>query len=273
MRLFISLCIIIISLNAKNIVIENAINRVISSWNIAMNNRDLATLYNLYAPQVIYYGRKMSKDLCIEDKKRFYRKHPYFHQYISNIKYVVITNRLYKLIFNKYVLLDSNRASKLYPSYLVIDFSDILNGHIIEEGDNITDRNIQKNSIQTFSFEGIHQIRGIVKSVQFYGPPGFGEFPGDKPSTAYIIKLYKPIMVINNTGDELNETTITDEIQLVLSPNLWKIIKAIKDKNIPVIVSGEFFSAHTAHHIRKLLIDVKSITFVAHRSRSGTCLN
>jgi len=257
----IALSLIVISLNAGNTIIENAVYRVVSSWNIANNNRDTERLYYLYAPQVIYYGTKLSRDLCMADKRRFFIQHPFFYQYISNIRYTPITQRLYKVSFNKYVRLNPNRSFRLYPSYLVIDLADIYNGNIVEEGDSITDRNLQQNSIQTFSFEGIHQIRGIIKSVQFYGPPGFGEFPEDKPSTAYIIKLYKPIMVVNNTGDELNETTITDKIQLVLSPNLWEIIKAIKDKNIPVIVSGEFFSAHTAHHIRKLLINVKSITF------------
>jgi len=137
------LSLIVISLNASNIFIERAIYRVVSSWNVANNNRDIDRFYYLYAPQVIYYGTKLSRDLCIEDKKRFFIQHPFFYQYISNIRYTPITQRLYKVSFNKYVRLNPNRGFRLYPSYLVIDLTDIYNGNIVEEGDSVTDSNLQ----------------------------------------------------------------------------------------------------------------------------------
>jgi len=95
-----------------NIQQGNPISDIVHSWNKAVNYRDVNTLFNLYAPKVLYYGTELRDKLCVKDKKRFYKK-------------------------------KENSRMKIYPSYLLI-------GHvygrlyIFVEGDTVTDRNLLK---------------------------------------------------------------------------------------------------------------------------------
>ncbi len=129
-----------------------------------------------------------------------------------------------------------------------------------EEGDIVTDKNLnRKSSIKTFTFDGIHQIRGIVRKVKYYGPPGFGDNPKeDKLLTATILKLDRPIEVVETNPDGVNTTTTTTEVQLA-AQGFYGQLDAAEKRHKEVTISGEFFSAHTGYHIRDLLMLVESV--------------
>ena len=239
--------------------IEDGLYNIVTKWNMANNNRDTITLSKLYNKNLTYYGKKLSKYKVIKDKKRFFRKYIYFKQTISNIEYERLTPRLYKISFDKFVKLKRNSREKNYPSYLLINTSSS-KFLIEEEGDVITDRNIASRGVKKFYFDKIATISGEVYISNFYGPPNYGDTPNiDKKLKAYILKLPSKIKVINRKrDDELDETTITNEVQLVL--NNFKLIDLAIKNALKVKIKGEFFSAHTGYHIRKLLIDVKSIS-------------
>ncbi len=261
MKILISICFIFITLIYANNKIEATINMVVQGWNEANNEKDTDMLSRLYAPKVTYYGSKFSRSKCIKDKNRFFKKYPHFSQSINNISYISLTPRLHKVSFDKYVQIKPHKQSKMYPSYLLVDTSSSFPA-ITEEGDAVTDKNLKRKSTpQTFTFNGIHQIRGTIKKVKHYGPPGFGENPQeDRLLTAYILKLNKPIKVIESNPNELNYTTTATEIHLVAFDFLSQLDVAEKQHK-QVILNGEFFSSHTGYHIRELLMDVKSIKF------------
>jgi len=239
------------------------VSSVLYKWNEANNQKDISKLSKLYSDNVIYYGKKLSKRESIKDKQRFFKKYPLFSQTIDNIKYTPIATKLYKVSFDKQVKLTPNRKSKIYPSYLIIDTS-LNHPNIVEEGDILTDIKLNRaKGVKVFSFDGRHKVKGTIQKVKYYGPPGFGENPKvDKLLTAYILKLDEPIKVVksNNSLNEFDSTTIATEIQLVAFDFL-KQLDIAEQKHKKVELEGEFFSAHTGHHIRKLLMDVKSINF------------
>ena len=262
MKILVSIFFILVTLtSASNNKIEASLNMVVQTWNEANNKKDTVMLSRLYAPKVTYYGSKLSKSKCIRDKKRFFKKYPLFFQSIDNIRYISLTPRLHKISFNKYVQIKPSKQPKMYPSYLLVDTSSSL-PVITEEGDAVTDRNLKRKSApRTFSFNGIHQIQGTVEQVKYYGPPGFGENPKeDKLLTAYILKLNKPIKVIEANPNELNYTTTATEVQL-FAFDFLELLDIAEKNHQQVTLSGEFFSAHTGYHIRDLLMDVKSVKF------------
>lgn len=114
-------------------------------------------------------------------------------------------------------------------------------------------------SSKVFTFNGLHRISGKVQKVKFFGPPGYGDDPKhDQKFTAYVLKLSEPIKVVENDQNEFNYTTETTEVQLSFFDFQIEIEKAAQDQQI-ISVKGEFFSAHTGYHIRKLLMIVKSV--------------
>ncbi len=259
MKLFISICLMLaVFSSAYGEEAESKSMMILQSWNEANNAKDAHTLSRLYATEVTYYGSKLSQDKCIKDKKRFFKKYPSFSQKIKNPNYAVLTPRLHKVSFEKHVQLNSNGKTKMYPSYLLIDTSSSF-PTIVEEGDKITDTNIDRNhKTPTYTFSGVHSITGYIEEVPYYGPPGYGEDPKhDKKLTAYILKLDNPIKVIEKEPDELNFTTTTSEVQLVVHD--FSIFNKARKDHQKVIIKGEFFSGHTGYHVRDLLIDIKSI--------------
>lgn len=259
MKLFISICLMFAAFSSANgKEVESRSMMVLQNWNKANNAKDTQALSRLYASRITYYGSRLSKGICIKDKKRFFGKYPYFSQKIENPSYISLTPRLHKISFEKYVQLSPNGKTKIYPSYLLIDTSNAF-PTIIEEGDKVTDTNIKRNQkAHTYSFSGIHSLTGHITEVQYYGPPGYGENPKyDKKLTAYILELDAPIRVIEKDPSELNFTTTTSKIQLVIHD--FSAFNKARKNHHKVIVKGEFFSGHTGYHIRKLLMDVKSI--------------
>ena len=240
--------------------VESKVMMVLQSWNEANNAKDTDTLSRLYASKITYYGSKLSRTQCIEDKKRLFKKYPHFSQIIKDTKYISLAPRLHKVLFEKHVRIKPNEKIKVYPSYLIIDTSSTFPA-IAEEGDAVTDKNIKKNkAIKTFTFDGIHSVQGTIEKVKSYGPPGFGEDPEhDQKDTAYILRLPQPIRVIeSDPNEEINHTTTATEIQLVAFEFIKKLDVAAT-RHQKVVLAGEFFSGHTGHHIRELLMDVKSV--------------
>lgn len=123
-------------------------------------------------------------------------------------------------------------------------------------------KSIEQKESSTYTFQGNSTIQGVIETVQYYGPPGYGEDPEyDKKITAYILKLSRPIKVVASNDDELNSIIVTKEIQL----STYELIKKVKiaaKTHKKIKVTGEFFSSHTGGHTSKLLIDVVSIEFL-----------
>ena len=125
------------------LTIEDILLKTLNKWNTANNKRDTNTLYQLYGYSVLYYGFKRTDNECINDKNRFYKKHPFFSQTIKNIRYKEISNNLYKVSFDKEVQLTETKKIMTYPSYLVIDTS-FNTSLVMVEGDKVTDKNLLK---------------------------------------------------------------------------------------------------------------------------------
>jgi len=259
-RYFISIFIVTLSLlSAGENMDEAKILMVLKSWNRANNTQDIDTLSRLYAPKVKYYGRVYTRGKALQDKKRFFAKHPYFSQSVQNVAYRAVGANLTEVIFDKYVRMHKGGSYKIYPSYLFIDQSHALPA-IVEEGDSITDRTLKRGSgIPTYTLEGVHELTGKVTTVTYYGPPGYGEDPAhDQKLTAFILKLDHPIRAVALNGDELSFTTQTEELQLVGHEHIPLLKKAAK-KGETVTLRGELFSSHTGNHVRDLLMDVQSV--------------
>ena len=118
-------------------------------------------------------------------------------------------------------------------------------------------------NVPSYTFMGIYQISGNVEKIKVYGPPGYGETPEvDTKETAIILKLQKPINVIcTDPKEEINFDTNASEIQLIAFDFEDQINTAI-EKHQRVQLKGKFFSAHTAHHVRKLLMEIDYLQII-----------
>ena len=114
------------------------ISKILEDWTKANNDNDMKFLSKLYAKELTYYGKKLTRKKCIKDKTRAFKKYPNFHQSLEEIDYSEITPNIYKVTFNKLVRLKANGKLNVYPSYLLIDTS---TSSILVEGDDITDAN------------------------------------------------------------------------------------------------------------------------------------
>lgn len=117
---------------------------VLQHWVNAHNTQDMNKLKNLYAKEITYYGKKLSRTKCIKDKKRVLRKYPQFKIHTDNIEYISITPTITKVTFDKYVKFSPHKKEKMYPSYLLVDLA---SNSILVEGDTVTDKNIKKKHI------------------------------------------------------------------------------------------------------------------------------
>jgi len=122
---------------------KSAVMTTLEIWDMANNSKDDETLSNLYDATITYYGSKMSKEKCLKDKRRLFKKYPYFSQEISNAEVSEIDTHIYKVSFSKSVITDNRKKAKSYPSYLIIDTE---KSKIIMESDTITDKYKQKRA-------------------------------------------------------------------------------------------------------------------------------
>ena len=257
MKKFITACLLFITIVYGGN--EEKITMILQGWNQANNEKDLDSLSRLYASKITYYGSKFSRSKCLKDKKRLFKKYPYFTQSILNVQTLSLSPRIHKVTFDKFVRIKPNEQEKMYPSYLIISTANSFPS-IIEEGDQITNNNLKKKKKPLYSFDGRYTIKGKIIKVQHYGPPGYGENPDDPKLTAYILKLSKPITVISNDPDSMNASVTTKEIQLLAFDYLKQLERAARTRR-SVTLTGEFFSGHTGYHIRELLMDVKAGRF------------
>ncbi len=106
-----------------------------------MNQKDYEAMSILYAPEVLYYGKVLTKRKVLADKKRALRKRPNYHQEIDDVVYNRVKDNVYKVFFNKYVKFSTHSKIKVYPSYLYINTSSVI-PKIVIESDRVTDLNL-----------------------------------------------------------------------------------------------------------------------------------
>jgi hypothetical protein len=58
---------------------------LLENWNKAINQQDLAALSSLYAPQVTYYTKKLSKEQLLSKKEKHFVKSPNYQQKIKEV--------------------------------------------------------------------------------------------------------------------------------------------------------------------------------------------
>lgn len=109
---------------------EGKIKELVSNWNKAHNEKSIGSFDELYAAEVQFYLKKLSKNECLEEKLNLFKKYPDFFQQISReIEVDKLLDNQYKSSFVKSVTV--NQITKDYPSYLIFDDK----GKIIAESD------------------------------------------------------------------------------------------------------------------------------------------
>lgn len=123
--------------------VRSAIKELVYDWNTGLNNANVSSVSSMYAERIVYYRQAMSKGNAAVILSDFFQKNPYFSQQItSEITIDKASNDLVIAAFDKTVSM--NGKTNVYPSYL--KFSKENNDwKIVEEGDKITDYNINKN--------------------------------------------------------------------------------------------------------------------------------
>jgi uncharacterized membrane protein YvbJ len=121
---------------------KSAIRELVNTWNTGLNNANTITVTSLYAERLIYYRQSLSKENAAVILNDFFQKNPYFTQQItSEITIDKSSESLVVASFDKTVTM--NGKTTVYPSYLKFSEEDN-NWKIVEEGDKITDYNINK---------------------------------------------------------------------------------------------------------------------------------
>ncbi len=153
--------------DTKNADIGNSYARkIFSEWNSANNSHSTYKLGELYDNYFVYYGKTKSKEYAIKDKRRAFRKYPEFHQDIKRINISKEGYEQYRITFDKYVKARYTSATKIYPSYLVVKKSGE-RWSIIEEGDKVTDANLERGSRSMDSLQS--RSLGLTPSYQNMG--------------------------------------------------------------------------------------------------------
>ena len=130
---------------SKNSSLDNSdFKSLVINWDKAHNSKDVAAFSNLFDSSVLFYGTKLDKNTCIENKLSFFKKYPDFYEQIyGDIQVEKQSDNSVKCSFIKRVTL--NQVTKDYPSYLI--FKKVANDwKIITEGDLVTDKILSKNS-------------------------------------------------------------------------------------------------------------------------------
>jgi len=112
----------------------------------------------------------------------------------------------------------------------------------------------------------IVELSGIIKSVDFPGPPKYENIEkGDKRETRWILILERAVCVSGGSENEMNtpESRVA-EVQLVLSSEKDKKYRSLLAK--PVTVTGALFHASTGHHHRPVLLKVDTMTVSARQT-------
>lgn len=116
---------------------------MVHQWNNGLNNRNAAEVSALYAERLTYYHSAISKWDAESSLSNFFYKNPGYNQQItSEITTERINDNMITCNFQKTTNLNGKKTN--YPSYL--KFSKQGNDwKIVEEGDKITDYNLNKH--------------------------------------------------------------------------------------------------------------------------------
>src|ERR1017187_1407185 len=151
----------------------HVIREIVNRWDKANRVHDTDELERLYAFEVSFYTKTMSREAVIIEKKKFFQRFPEFKQTIKQP--IIVTKRDnvqgYLARFTKEVMVGGRTT--LYPSYLVIDsVEDQFGGkpdawRIVIESDKKTDTNVLRRllTVNPSRFSSCEDVRsGIVRS-------------------------------------------------------------------------------------------------------------
>ncbi|KTC84054.1 DUF4431 domain-containing protein [Legionella brunensis] len=120
----------------------------------------------------------------------------------------------------------------------------------------------QSNSLDNCLIEGNDiKLTGQLGVQQFPGPPDYTSIAkGDKPESYWILTTQHPYCgegqdLTSGKSHRLDEKS--QHFQLVLTPKQYEKHRNLLNKQI--IVKGQMFIAHTAHHHTPMLIEVSSM--------------
>lgn len=133
--------------SSKSIVNDDEtakLKELIHEWSASLNRGSAADVSSLYAERLVYYRTQMSKGNAQVLLSDFFIKNPAFNQQItSEITIEKLNDNLIVCNFQKTVT--KNGKTTDYPSYLKFSKVEMSNWLIVEEGDKITDYNLNKN--------------------------------------------------------------------------------------------------------------------------------
>ncbi len=120
------------------------INMFVKYWNNANNSKDWTILNLLYDNNVFYYGKQMDINSVLDNKLKFFNKHPDFSEEITgDITIHKLADNLIKCEFIKRSIINGKTGD--YPSYLILKKTGDV-WKITTEGDLITDKNISNDN-------------------------------------------------------------------------------------------------------------------------------
>jgi hypothetical protein len=100
-------------------------------------------------------------------------------------------------------------------------------------------------------------LTGTMWSAVFPGPPNYEDVTkGDAAERNFFLKLLAPVTV---NGDEFDSAVVTNvtEIQIGFEKDEdWNTIDNTGSNDV-ISVTGVLFHAHTSHHRKEILMDVK----------------
>jgi hypothetical protein len=191
---------------------------IVSKWNLAHNERDVALFSKLYSEKVEFYKAYLSKNECIEKKLELFKKYPDFYQQIhGNIEVIEIDSARRKLSFIKKVTINGKTTD--YPSYLLINRVGNQT-KIFCESDLITDKNLTKKKTT--------KKKKVISQSFIKGLKNAKEFSFKEASTGYDFKTDFP-----------NNELYPKKIQIFYNQTALDI-KAIYTNNIRVRLPYSF---------------------------------
>jgi hypothetical protein len=121
---------------------KQTLKTLTQEWSTAHNDSTINDFNFLFDDFVQFYGTRLSKKSCIENKENLLQKYTDFHQEIyGDIDIEQTTENECRCNFTKRVIIDDKTTD--YPSYLV--FKKTSNQwKIITESDLVTDKNLAK---------------------------------------------------------------------------------------------------------------------------------
>ena len=200
---------------AKDIMIdEGEIKKILSllivQWNNAHTRCDLSTLRSLYdySDKIKFYGQYLTREQCVQKYLTIYKKldGDFNHDIVSAITYSRTKDGEYRCNFVKSVT--TKGKTQNYPSYLVFRTKNP-GWYIVEESDEVTDRNLQKksgNSMTNMNFVG--KIDGKYKvTLNLVNDKGdvYGSYYYNKYDKNHTLKLHGTISGKQLQLNEYNE--------------------------------------------------------------------